>query len=80
MPWVFTRICEEQEFMIHAEDIMTMGRVSEKMEEYYWSNLDHFTGKEEPVEEIDSDEEDSSEELDLEKLLEAVKNSRRTYH
>ena len=80
MPWVFTRICEEQEFMIHAEDIMTMGRVSEKMEEYYWSNLDHFTGKEEPVEEIDSTEEDSSEELDLEKLLEAVKNSRRTYH
>lgn len=80
MPWVFSRICEEQEFLIHAEDVITMGNVTEKMAEYYWNNIDHFTskGQEELFE--DSEEEPTEEEATLESLLEALKSARRTYH
>lgn len=80
MPWVFSRICEEQEFLIHAEDVITMGNVTEKMAEYYWNNIDHFTskGQEELFE--DSEEEPTEEEATLESLLEAFKSARRTYH
>lgn len=80
MPWVFSRICEEQEFLIHAEDVITMGNVTEKMAEYYWNNIDHFTskGQEELFE--DSEEEPAEEEATLESLLEALKSARRTYH
>ena len=80
MPWVFSRICEEQEFLIHAEDVITMGNVTEKMAGYYWNNIDHFTskGQEELFE--DSEEEPAEEEATLESLLEALKSARRTYH
>lgn len=80
MPWVFSRICEEQEFLIHAEDVITMGNVTEKMAEYYWNNIDHFTskGQEELFEDVE--EEPAEEEATLETLLEALKSARRTYH
>ena len=28
MPWVFPRICEQQEFIIHAEDVLLMNDVA----------------------------------------------------
>ena len=81
MPWVFTRICDEQEFMIHAEDVITMGNASSYMVEYYWNNLDHFVGsKEETQEEFDEPEVENTEEVNLEEILEVIKSSRRTYH
>ena len=82
MPWVFTRICSEQEFMIHAEDIMTMANVSEQMTEYYWNNVEYFTGSgEEPYNEEDlKQEEVVHEEESLESLLEAIKSTKRIYH
>lgn len=79
IPWVFTRICEEQEFLIHAEDVITIGNVSDKMLEYYWKNMDYFIGGEGEKEEI-PEEETEPEESGLESLLEAVRASRRTYH
>lgn len=39
-PWVFQSLCAQQEFVIHAEDIMLMADVSEKMNRYYWNSLD----------------------------------------
>lgn len=81
MPWVFTKICSEQEFLIHAEDVVTMGNVSEYMLEYYWSNLDHFVGNiEDSIKESENVPETSEEELDLESILEAIRESKRTYH
>ena len=78
MPWVFNSICEDQEFMVHAEDVLTMNDVTGKMEEYYWTNLDHFVAKEEPVDEFE--EVESTEEANLEDLLDALKSGKRTYH
>ena len=78
MPWVFSKICDEQEFMIHSEDVITMGNVTEKMLEYYWSNLDHFVGKDDPVEDVE--EESVEEETTLENIIEAIQAAKRTYH
>ena len=30
-PWVFPRLCDQQEFIIHAEDVLIMADVTEKM-------------------------------------------------
>jgi hypothetical protein len=79
IPWVFTRICSEQEFIIHAEDIITMSNVSSYMEEYYWKNMDHFITKDEDVS-TENEELETEEETSLEELLEAIKSSRRTFH
>ena len=40
-PWVFPRICDQQEFVIHAEDVLMMADVGERMNTYYWENVDH---------------------------------------
>lgn len=81
MPWVFTRICDEQEFFIHAEDIITMGKVSDKMLEYYFENMSHFIGNEDQVvEEVEEEPEIEQMETGLEELLEALKTTRRTFH
>ncbi len=39
MPWVFPRICDQQEFVIHAEDVMLIADVTEKMNIYYWDSV-----------------------------------------
>lgn len=47
MPWVFPKICDEQIFTIHAEDVMLISDVSEKMNIYYWESVDIYTEKSE---------------------------------
>lgn len=39
IPWVFPKICEHQEFTIHAQDVLLLSDVSASMNEYYWKNL-----------------------------------------
>jgi hypothetical protein len=52
-PWVFPSLCDQQEFVIHAEDIMLITNVSEKMNRYYWSSVDQYYSPE-PVEKSES--------------------------
>jgi hypothetical protein len=52
MPWVFPRICDQQEFVIHAEDILMITNVSEKMNIYYWDSVDAYLNKPPTKEEI----------------------------
>lgn len=61
IPWVFPKICDHQQFTIHAEDILLVSNVSEQMNDYYWTNLDTLDTKnhqppEEPQEEIIEDD------------------------
>lgn len=44
-PWVFESICDQQEFIIHAEDVMFMADVTEKVNTYYWENVDTDTSE-----------------------------------
>lgn len=56
MPWVFPKICDEQIFVIHAEDVLIINDVSERMNIYYWDSVNTYTSKskeldKEPIEE-----------------------------
>lgn len=79
IPWVFTKICDHQEFTIHAQDVLLVTAVSEKMNDYYWNNLtsnkvDECSPENEPTE--------TQQDQDEETLAEILKglNSKRTYH
>lgn len=75
MPWVFPRMVDHQEFMLHADDVLMVSDVSEKMNIYYWDNLDTLTGKvvSEPPQE---------EPMNEENLVDILKElaQKRTYH
>ena len=82
MPWVFPRICEQQEFIIHSQDILFMAEVAPKMNEYYWNNMDYYTKKvKEEEEQVNkkSEEENAFERL-KEALEEAGLHSKKVYH
>ena len=82
MPWVFPRICEQQEFIIHSQDIMFMADVAPKMNEYYWNNMDYYTKKvtaEEEKETQKAEQEDSFDKL-KEALEEAGLYNKKVYH
>lgn len=61
IPWVFPRICDHQEFTIHANDVLMVSNVSEKMNDYYWNNLDTLDHhKEDPQPEPDPEPDEQS--------------------
>lgn len=66
MPWVFPKICDHQEFTIHAEDVLIISNVSEYMNDYYWNNIEEKS----PIKEVEP-------ELEIE---EEIDTTRRTFH
>lgn len=50
MQWVFSRICDTQDFIIYPNDVLTMNKTTESMEDYYWESVDHFTRSKEKLE------------------------------
>ena len=82
MPWVFPRLCDQQEFVIHSEDILFIADVTSKMNDYYWENLDYFAKKvsveEEKVNE-QVQQEDAYQKL-KEALVEAGLDKKKVYH
>jgi hypothetical protein len=40
--WVFKGLCDQQEFVIHAEDVMLVADISEKMNRHYWEFIDQY--------------------------------------
>lgn len=84
MPWVFPKICDEQIFTIHAEDVMLITDVSEKMNIYYWDSVQTYTDKSKYVQEESEPQESSGmtdeEEYELyNKIMEKI-GSKRTMH
>ncbi len=77
VPWVFPRLVDHQEFMIHANDVLMITDVSERMNIYYWDNLQALYGKTtpEPIE-----QEDNANENIEEMVEEIVKEIKRIYH
>jgi hypothetical protein len=76
IPWVFTKICEHQEFIIHADDVLLISNVSVKMNEYYWNNVQTI---DKPLEEQHEEVIEPSQE---ETILDSIEDSmtKRTYH
>ena len=79
MPWVFPRICEEQMFVIHTEDILFINDVSPKMNDYYWENLEQFTKKVEDYPKKKSNQEELHTRI-REALEEAGIEKKKVYH
>lgn len=86
MPWVFPKICEEQVFTIHAEDVLLLTDVSERMNIYYWESVDTYTEKSSKSKSTESEhvneETDISDEEEYElynKIMEYMGN-KRTFH
>ena len=82
MPWVFPKVTASQEFTIMPEDVLLISIASEKMNKYYWENLEYymnmFEGKDETPTVDPEPEHDESEHLD--NILEMIKSAKRTYH
>ena len=82
MPWVFPRICDQQEFVIHSEDILFIADVTDNMNRYYWNNLDYYSKKTVAEEEElnkKSEPEEAFERL-KEALEEAGLHTKKVYH
>ena len=42
MPWVYPRICSNQEFSISMNEVLLCCEVSSYMNEYYWDSIDTY--------------------------------------
>ena len=74
MPWVYPRICDQQEFNIKKEEVLLYQDVTDNMNEYYWESVDQYlAAKREKVEDI---QEDKIDEETLEELLEEIRKGR----
>lgn len=80
MPWVFPRICDEQTFNIHGEDVMFVSDVSEKMNIYYWDSVDSYLSTSSKIEHMDEIEEAASEEQELYDEIMDKLGIKRTFH
>jgi hypothetical protein len=81
MPWVFPRICEQQEFVLHAEDIMLVADITDKMNDYYWNNIEHFINKVKVEEDILNQEQEQEDYEALRKVLESIGlDKKKVYH
>jgi len=74
MPWVYPRICDQQEFNIKREEVLLYQDVTDNMNEYYWESVDHYlAAKREKVEEI---QEEKIDEETMEEILQSLKNGK----
>jgi hypothetical protein len=81
-PWIFPRVCSTQEFEIDPADVLLMSEASEKMNNYYWKNLDQF---EEPSDTVAKEaQEESKEEESMENIRDIINqimgDKKRTFH
>lgn len=74
-PWVFSKVCDVQEFTISADDVLLFSNASESMNDYYWNHM-NAEGSEEVSEEEPEPETEKFQEI-LEQL--GLQN-KRTYH
>ena len=77
MPWIFPSISDQQEFVIHAEDVMLLTDVTDKMNKYYWESVTTYMSKDEKDKEPPSSSED-----EYELLKRAIEHLglKRTFH
>ena len=56
MPWVFPKICDEQIFTIHAEDVLLITDVSQKMNIYYWDSVSTYAENDSKSQYVESEQ------------------------
>lgn len=80
IPWVFPKICDHQQFTIHAEDVLLLSNVSQAMNDYYWNNLETLDPKNAQGPELHQEQEETIE--DEQSLIDMFKelSTKRTLH
>lgn len=68
MQWVFSRICEDQEFNVFPEDVVTMGKPTEGLIDYYFGCVDHFNNHKAKLESQTQFEDEPIDESEIDKL------------
>lgn len=76
MPWVFPRICDNQQFTIHYDDVLLISDVSEKMNNYYWDSIDTYINENKDEKKV---EEEPNYIEEIEEMMQAIKD-KRTMH
>ena len=79
IPWIFSRMCDKQEFSIDASDVITIADASENMTKYYWESIDHLENPEAYKEEEPQADEDGLDQL-KEVLEQLGIDGKRTLH
>ena len=78
MPWVFPHVVDHQEFTLSPNDVIIMSDASEKLNTYYWNNLDQLGVSD--IENEETVEETTEPEDHLQEVLNKITSMRRTYH
>lgn len=88
MQWVFHRVCEEQNFTIYSQDVLTIGTPTDKMTSYYWDCVEHFASKHQDGVRFGDDENEGFDDITedekamelLKEVLDKVKTDRGKLH
>ena len=76
MQWVFHRVCSEQEFTLYPSDVITIGKPTDGLMEYYQDSLDHFDEVKEKLKkntEFTSSDEEVYKDVAVDDLLDELK-------
>ena len=79
MPWVYPRICSNQEFSISMNEVLLCCEVSSYMNEYYWDSIDTYITEQKEKKEKKVEPEPEIDEETLQQLMEEIKAGR-SYH
>ena len=80
MPWVFPHVVDHQQFTISQHDVILMSDASQKLNAYYWNNLDQLHVTNEDIVDSVDDSSETEEEQMLSEIYDKISTMRRTYH
>lgn len=84
MQWVFARICDDQDFIVYCNDVVTMNKPTDSLENYYWETVEHFDTVKESLAKktsFDNDVKDESEFIsELQDMLQSFGSVNKKLH
>ena len=76
MPWVYPRICSEQQFTISMNEVLLCCDVSSYMNEYYWDSIDTYITEQKDKREKKEQEEPPVDENTLEEYINMIREGK----
>jgi len=76
MPWVYPRICSNQEFNINMSEVILCCDVSNHMNEYYWDSIDTYITEQKEKKEKKVQREPQIDEDTLEEYISMIRDGK----
>lgn len=76
MPWVYPRICSNQEFNINMSEVILCCDVSKYMNEYYWDSIDTYITEQKEKKEKKVQQEPLIDEDTLEEYISMIRDGK----